>query len=79
MLYFFGNSKHTNASDFTILQDFQRIVSVIPVISMADSFKTNELLRLKLDIINTGIDRKVQFFNCAAALDEVTGDVSLSY
>ena len=75
MLYFFGSSKHTNSSDFTVLQDFQKIVSVIPVISMADSFKSNELLRLKLDIINTGIDRKVKFFNCVAALDEVSGDV----
>jgi septin family protein len=75
MLYFFGSSKHTNASDFTVIQDFQKIVSVIPVISMADSFNTNELLRLKLDIINTGIDRNVKFFNCAAALDDVSGDV----
>ena len=75
MLYFFGSSKHTNSSDFTVLQDFQMIVSVIPVIFKEDSFKTNELLRLKLDLINTWIDRKFKFFKFAAALDEVSGDV----
>ena len=75
MLYFFGNSKHTNASDFTILQDFQKNVSIIPVVAMADSFQDNEMHRLKIDILNTALDRRVNFFNCAAALDEVASDV----
>jgi septin family protein len=75
MLYFFGNSSHTNACDFTLLQEFQKVVNIIPVVSMADSFKPNELHRLKLDILNTAIDRRVQFFNCVGALDQVTNDV----
>lgn len=41
---------------------------MIPVIAKADSFKPNELLKMKLDIINTAIDRKVKFFDCNYAL-----------
>jgi septin family protein len=71
MLYFFG-SHHTNASDFRVLQDFQKIVNVIPVIAKGDSFKPNELYLLKMDIINTAIDRKVKFFDCYAAIEDIS-------
>jgi septin family protein len=59
MLYFFGNGSHTNACDFTLLQEFQKTVSILPVISMADRFNPKELHLYKLDIMNTAIDRKV--------------------
>lgn len=72
MLYFFGSGHHTNASDFTMLQSFQNLVNVIPVIAKADSFKPNELLKLKIDIIETAEKRKVAFFDCFEAIEEVS-------
>lgn len=71
MLYFFGAGHHTNASDFTILQRFQDLVNILPVIAKADSFKPNELQRLKLDILNTAIERRVRFFDCAGAINVI--------
>ena len=68
MLYFFGGAHHTTGADFTILKKFQNIVNVIPVIAKADSFKPNELLRMKLDIINTSFERGVKFFDCNLAI-----------
>ncbi len=68
MLYFFGSGHHTNVADFTILQRFQKLTNIIPVIARADSFKQNELYMMKLDIINTAIDRKVKFFDCLGAI-----------
>lgn len=59
MLYFFGSGHHTSAWDFKILQNFQKLVNVIPVIAKADSFKTNELLRLKVDILDSASQRNV--------------------
>jgi septin family protein len=46
-------------------------VNVIPVIAKADSFKPDELMKMKLDIINTAIDRGVKFFDCDKAIESV--------
>lgn len=51
------------------------MVNVIPVIPKADSFTPKELLRMKLDILNTAIERKIRFFDCAGAIDGIIGDV----
>jgi septin family protein len=67
LLYFFGGH-HTNASDFTIIKKLQKHVNVIPIIPKADSFTSDELLRMKIDIINSGIDRNVNFFDCFDAI-----------
>lgn len=77
MLYFFGSGSHTNAADFSILQQFQRFVNVIPVVARADCFQTDELYKLKLDIIDTAIDRKVKFLDCQKAIDSVVTNVSI--
>lgn len=53
----------------------QSIVNVIPVIAKADSFKPNELFKMKLDIINTAIDRGVKFFDCNLAIGNVSKNV----
>lgn len=50
LLYFFGGH-HSNASDYKILKRFQKYVNIIPIIPKADSFKEDELQRMKLDII----------------------------
>ncbi len=48
---------------------------MIPVIAKADSFKPNELFKMKLDIINTAIDRGVKFFDCNLAIGNVSNNV----
>jgi septin family protein len=53
-------------------------VNVIPVIAKADSFKTKELFKMKLDIINTAIDRGVKFFDCDKAIDSVAKNVRVA-
>ena len=68
MLYFFGSGHHTNPCDFTVIKKFQNKVNIIPVIARADIFKSEEMLQLKLDIIDTANDRNVQFFNCNEAI-----------
>jgi len=71
MLYFFGSSHHSTDNDFTFLKCFDQIVNVIPVVAKADSFKSGEMHRLKMDIISNAQTRKVSFFDCAQAIDEV--------
>jgi len=71
MLYFFGSGHHTNASDFTILQRFQRIVNIIPCVAKADSFVGEEMSKIKLDIITNASDRDVKFFDCDGAITMV--------
>ncbi|TNV85118.1 hypothetical protein FGO68_gene4300 [Halteria grandinella] len=73
MLYFMGSGHHTNVADFTILQRFQRFVSILPIVACADKFDKQELYKFKLDIINTAIDRKVIFLDCQKAIDVVAG------
>ena len=46
LLYFFGSS-HPLSNDFTIMKKFQKYVNVIPVIAKADSFKPDEMMRMK--------------------------------
>lgn len=50
-------------------------MNVIPVIAKADSFTSEELFKMKLDIINTAIDRGVKFFDCDKAIDIVAKNV----
>lgn len=78
MLYFFGSSSHTNAADFSILKQFQRFVNVLPVLARADCFQSDELYKLKLDIIDTAIDRKVKFLDCQKAIDSVVTNVTIT-
>jgi septin family protein len=52
-------------------------VNVIPVIAKADSFKPDELNKMKLDIINTAIDRGVKFFDCDKAIESVAKNVRI--
>jgi septin family protein len=72
MLYFFGSSHHSTDNDFIFLKQFQTLVNVIPVIAKADSFKSQELLALKSDIIYNANKRKVTFFDCIEAIDNVS-------
>ena len=51
-------------------------MNVIPVIAKADSFTSEELFKMKLDIIITAIDRGVKFFDCDKAIDSVAKNVS---
>ena len=50
-------------------------MNVIPVIAKADSFTSEELFKMKLDIINTAIERGVKFFDCDKAIDIVAKNV----
>jgi len=50
LLYFFGGH-HTNAADFNNLYKLKKYVNILPIIPKADSFRTEELLRMKTDII----------------------------
>ena len=74
LLYFFG-SHHSNLCDFIALKKLQRYVNVIPIISKADSFKPDELGKMKLDILVEAFDRKVAFFDCLEAVRNVFGNV----
>ena len=76
MLYFFGNGHHTNKADFKMLSKFRTLVNVIPVITKADSFKPDELYKMKVDIISTAVDHGVKFFDCAEAIKSLTEEVS---
>jgi septin family protein len=71
MLYFFGASHHSTDNDFTFLKSFDSIVNVIPVVAKADSFKADEMHHLKMDIIEKAHARKVRFFDCSQAIEEV--------
>jgi septin family protein len=68
MLYFFGSGHHPNSCDFKILQTFQKIVNVIPIIARADIFKSEELYKMKIDIITQASERNVKFFDCDEAI-----------
>lgn len=74
LLYFFGGH-HSNLCDFIALKRLQRYVNVIPVISKADSFKSDELRRMKLDIMVEAFDRSVNFFDCLEGVRNVFGNV----
>jgi len=67
LLYFFGGH-HTNASDFNNLSKLKKYVNILPIIPKADSFRTEELLRMKTDIIVNSQDRGIMFFDCIEAI-----------
>ena len=67
MLYFF-DGHHTKPSDFKFLKAFQSLVNVIPVIAKADSFKKEELFKMKRDVVLSAFEEKVKFFDCYDAI-----------
>jgi septin family protein len=71
MLYFFGSSHRASAVDYTILQKFQKIVNIIPIIARGDSFESKELLNYKMNIQTSAIDRGVQFYDCFQAIEDI--------
>lgn len=73
VLYFF-DGHHTKSIDFSMIKRLQNYANVIPIISKADSFKPNELNKIKLDIVANAYERKVNFFDCRQALLEMMGD-----
>jgi septin 1 family protein len=75
LLYFFGGH-HVNDSDFIMLKRLQKYANVIPIIPKADSFKPDELLEMKRDVLNNAFYRNVQFFDCVEAITAIVGDVS---
>jgi septin family protein len=47
---------------------FKKYVNVIPVIARADIFKSDELYKMKIDIITQASERNVKFFDCDEAI-----------
>jgi len=70
VLYFFDGYR-TEVNDFTMAKCFQKYTNILPVIAKADTFKPDELLKMKLDIITTAHDRGLIFFDCAQTLSEL--------
>jgi septin family protein len=61
-----------------MIKRFQKYANVLPIISKADSYKTSELLKFKLDIITTAADRGVKFFDCEEAITQICDFVSFN-
>lgn len=47
---------------------------MIPIVSKADSFKKDELNKVKLDIVTQAAERKVNFYDCRQGVLETLGD-----
>ena len=73
LLYFF-DGHHTKPGDLTMIKKLQKYVNIIPIIAKADSFKRNELIRIKSEIVTRAKERKIEFFDCYKALSTVTDD-----